>query len=559
MENEINNTSDDTSSFTFRPMVTTSFVFVILFFSLTFCDFKCASNQEILTSATGFELVVGKKIDSPDMKGMFDHRSNLTDKIPPNPWAIITISVSLFCLIVYIANIEEEGLVGIWCGILGILFLTILRFKLAENMAANTKGAIVVTFSIGYWGAMVSLALGSLFSYLHMQNREGKKTKITQEPSPKFARELSSLTPSESLDSENSPNASEDIEIIELEDVNPNEITSQEQITKDNTTSKSFVGKNVLVSLITIPIILYTAYFFLVKPSPEKDRNKLGKLSGEILKKLKEDSLSRFLKINSTYYPGKYKSKIEFENDLIAGLSAIDNSSIKAKIEFEISELEKKYGKESQEYRQILYDLSSSKYYGTENQQSIIKLNQQLLLEKQKFAENLENIKSPEPDHDKIKNDLLGRQITGWKFEYLNEFNKVSTENVIRGSSRLEYVLNLELKGSAGIHICNCLVVYRLIDEQWIFETVDLISITYDNIFYTDKWTPVTPLYGCAYEFDNKFKLEWEVNRGYFGNKDHFNTGPDASNSVPIESSKYLIRSREGKTVTVRFTYKPIK
>ena len=50
----------------------------------------------------------------------------------------------------------------------------------------------------------------------------------------------------------------------------------QEQITKDNTTSKSFVGKNVLVSLITIPIILYTAYFFLVKPSPEKDRNKLG-------------------------------------------------------------------------------------------------------------------------------------------------------------------------------------------------------------------------------------------------------------------------------------------
>ncbi|MBK7010755.1 MAG: hypothetical protein IPH36_20085 [Saprospiraceae bacterium] len=219
----------------------------------------------------------------------------------------------------------------------------------------------------------------------------------------------------------------------------------------------------------------------------------------------------------------------------------------------------KKYGKQSQEYRQILFDLSSSKYYGTENQQSINTLNNQLILQKKLFEENLSTITTPEPDQDRLKNDLLGKQITGWKFEYLNEFNNLEINKVIRGANRLEYILNLELKGSSGIHHCSCLVVYNLIESQWIFETVDLISITFDNIIYTDKWSTVTPLNGCTYEFDNKYKLEWEVNRGYFGNKDHFITGPDASNSVSIESSKYLIRSREGKTVSVRFTYKPIK
>ncbi|MBK7010756.1 MAG: hypothetical protein IPH36_20090 [Saprospiraceae bacterium] len=73
-----------------------------------------------------------------------------------------------------------------------------------------------------------------------MQNKEGKKQNYSRTKS-RICQELSSLTPSESLDSENSSNASEDIEIIELEDINPNEITSQEQNTKDNTTSKSFI------------------------------------------------------------------------------------------------------------------------------------------------------------------------------------------------------------------------------------------------------------------------------------------------------------------------------
>ena len=59
----------------------------------------------------------------------------------------------------------------------------------------------------------------------------------------------------------------------------------------------------------------------------------------------------------------------------------------------------------------------------------------------------LQPSKIPEPDIEKIKNDLIGQKIPGWNFEYLSEIKLATISNTTRSTARIEFQIDLHMVG----------------------------------------------------------------------------------------------------------------
>jgi hypothetical protein len=171
-------------------------------------------------------------------------------------------------------------------------------------------------------------------------------------------------------------------------------------------------------------------------------------------------------------------------------------------------------------------------------------------------AQNLINsIKDPEPDLDQIKADLIGKQIPAWKFEFLNEIKGGKIQDVARAANRIEYrvLFNLHKATTNSDHDAEVMVAYSLEPQGWAFNSVRELWFTWDNLIASERWTTITPLQNHSFNISDDKKLLWKTSD--FGRE--IRSGPDAPGVQLPGSSRYLIRSREGMPVIVRFTYRP--
>lgn len=171
------------------------------------------------------------------------------------------------------------------------------------------------------------------------------------------------------------------------------------------------------------------------------------------------------------------------------------------------------------------------------------------------IEKKIETIKDPEPDINKIKEDLIGQKIPGWNFSYLSEFKDIKITNTTKGNDRLEYKIQMKLldESKNSEHDCEVVVIYNRSYNGWNFSNVKMNYITYINTFYPDKWTQITPLKNCRWNCEDTYKIVWKTHS--YGRE--IISGPDAKGVTLPNSNSYYVKSREGKEVNVKFTYRP--
>jgi hypothetical protein len=169
------------------------------------------------------------------------------------------------------------------------------------------------------------------------------------------------------------------------------------------------------------------------------------------------------------------------------------------------------------------------------------------------------SIKDPEPDIEKIKNDILGQKIPGWSFDYLNEFENAEILNKSLSNDRLEYQVKFVLKdnNNGRLHDCEVMIVYLQSAFGWSFSKMDMMYITYTNTFYPDKYISITPLANCNWNAENTYKMSWKTSNYSYANETI--TGPDLGAKTLPYSTEYYIKSLTGKEIKVKFTYRPKK
>jgi hypothetical protein len=166
-------------------------------------------------------------------------------------------------------------------------------------------------------------------------------------------------------------------------------------------------------------------------------------------------------------------------------------------------------------------------------------------------------IKDPEPDIEKIKNDLIGKSITGWQFNYLSEIKSANISNTTRGTDRIEYQIDMDLRSTSGqnSHEAQIMATYVLGNEGWFFSQATTVYITYPYTAPLNEWYKVTHLNKCRYSVLDGGHNYWIHEGGFFGRK--YKGGPDGGEAYSLSNNQIFIMSREEQPVALTFKYFP--
>jgi hypothetical protein len=164
-------------------------------------------------------------------------------------------------------------------------------------------------------------------------------------------------------------------------------------------------------------------------------------------------------------------------------------------------------------------------------------------------------IKDPEPTADQIKADLIGKKMLGWNFDFLNEFQTFGVTSTSRAGDRVEYTLKMTLQGANAPdrHEAAAVAAYRLGESGWAFESIQAKTFTWDNEIPSGQWREIHLLADANYTVADDHRIT--VKTWSWGTE--YRVGPDSPSVQWPSSSTLLVTSREGKPVTVRFTYRP--
>jgi hypothetical protein len=171
--------------------------------------------------------------------------------------------------------------------------------------------------------------------------------------------------------------------------------------------------------------------------------------------------------------------------------------------------------------------------------------------------QNINTIASQIPDSNRIKSDLIGNTIPGWRFELASEIKQLAISNVSSLAGRMEYLLDLKLENynSQTYHEAQVIATYIESDYGWQLDNLREVYITWDNPLEVNEWRTVVPLANCTFSVSDSLKIAWRTSE-YSG---EIISGPDAPGVRLPNSSRYFLRSREERPIIVRFTYRPIR
>lgn len=300
--------------------------------------------------------------------------------------------------------------------------------------------------------------------------------------------------------------------------------------------------------IIFVGIILGSIYYFFIRHDPGRDAKKAALGYCECLTKYDirlKDECSKFLtKFDSFQFASRQEARTQLQN--VVNNADLVRSNCQNEIGIINAGLQNRYLANAE--LNLEFNNIYSNYVKNCNSNTG-RLPPEYSLIEQKIL----TIVDPEPDIEKIKNDLIGQSIPGWKFEYLNEFISAEILNTTRGENRVEYQCKFDLAGSrSDKHECEVLITYSDDDSGWNFTEVRMDYITYTNQAVQNEWRRVQPLPGCSYQILNGGNRFW-VQDGVYGTK--YKGGGDDSELYHLTSSEIYIASREAFPVDLIFKY----
>lgn len=507
-----------------RPVIPVSFALAIICFFFTFCDINCGGQK--MGSLTGINLVTGTQMETPTMFG----QKTKGQEVPASIWAIFAFGAAIIGLGAYLIKEKREALIGTGAGLVGAGSLIILQFGVKSAIEKESKGQVHADFQLAYWGALLALGVAGGISYLRMQQ--------THQIALNFSSAPSGDNPNAQLSSSSTTSPSVHTTTLGTESGFDAGVWLKENM-------KLVIGISSLV------LCLGLLYYFLLRHDPESDAKKAASAYCDCQKKHDEELVKTNEEFAKSFDPSKYKSRQEARTKLLELQNEVNTAYTECnnKAEQNFNELRNRYLAKDEQLQ--LFDKVNKGQSETCTPSDGSKLTVSYV----QVEEKINLIKDPEPDMEKIKNDLIGKTIPGWSFDYLSEFKTFSINLVVPGENRLEYQIHMNLKGQASgdEHDCDALVTYIQDASGWRFSNISLKYITYTNEIPADNWVRITPLQNCSFNVSDDQKLSWKTSE--WGNE--FFTGPDYPGvSIPY-SQYYVLKSREGYPVKALFTYKP--
>ncbi|MGD0590120.1 MAG: hypothetical protein ABSA44_04900 [Bacteroidota bacterium] len=516
-----------------RSLIPASFAIAIICFFFTFCNLNCGG--QIIGSVTGINLVTGTELGGRDM---FSGRETKGQEIPANIWAIFAFVAAISGLIAFLMKEKREARIGTGAGAIGVGSLIILQFVIKSAIDEKAKGAINVDFQFPYWGALIALAVAGIISYLRIQ---------------KTNNVLVSVSPPSTTTTPLTENISQPQTTIgSIPQTNNFDIV--DWLNKNGKVVSEWFNKNKKVVIIVVASVgvLYGAYYFFLKNDPVNDAKNAASAfcdcstrHNEAIIKVDEE----FVKSFDTY---GFKKRQEARNKLQELQYSVnaENSTSYNTAQQNYNDLRKRYIAEQELLGK--FDFAYSALSGTCNPSNQIKLTSIC----SKIENKINSIKDPEPDIEKIKSDLIGQQIPGWRFAYLNEYKSAEITNTTRGNDRVEYQIKFHLidNSSNSEHDCEVITVYLQGGQGWYFNNIKMVYITYTNTAPLNNWYKIEPLQNCRYSILDQGHRYWAFDGGYVRKK--YMGGPNTP-AFTLTTNDIYIMSRESQPVNIVFKYFP--
>jgi hypothetical protein len=304
---------------------------------------------------------------------------------------------------------------------------------------------------------------------------------------------------------------------------------------------------------ILIALVLYIAiYNLFIKDSPVSDGKRVGGKYCACLEMLSVKNSSAQKSFLDNFAKKNYRFRSEARTALGNQIKSneLEYNACVEKVKDEYSEKENYYHEKSKKNYNKLTNAYNS---AIRNCNSI---NSDSAALQGNIDERIKSIIDPRPDIEKIKSDLIGQDILGWKFEYISEIRNASIIDSTFSVDRAEYKIDLRLIGYAkpesDYHNAEIIVAYQQYDEGWMLASADAIFLSYINEAPVGTWQRVEPLPNSTYVISNDRKF-W-VKDGDYGQT--YKGGPDGE-SFNLKSTYIYISSRENVPIKLTFTYRP--
>ncbi len=320
--------------------------------------------------------------------------------------------------------------------------------------------------------------------------------------------------------------------------------------------TKAFLVKYrvILLSVAGLLIALIVAYNLFLKADPVKDGKRLAKNYCNCSDELNKSRVASMNSYYDQFDQNKFKTRAEARSPLATIMQETQTKyetclqTANIKFNERLADYQSKGGKNLYTFQQT---------YGTITSVCNNPASSEVIAVRSKIDEKIRTIMDPEPDMEKIKRDLIGQPIVGWKFQYLNEFRTAQILNTSRANDRIDYQVKMTIAGNTATdeHDCELMVTYVQGDYGWTLSNIHTNSITYVNIFYPDRYIQITPFPNCKWSAENNFKMGWKTANWDYAEETI--TGPDKGPTTLPYSTTYFIRSLESREIQVKFTYWP--
>jgi hypothetical protein len=304
----------------------------------------------------------------------------------------------------------------------------------------------------------------------------------------------------------------------------------------------------VSISVISLILIIGTIYYAFIKDYPENDAQKLAVEFCECYNKNNHEKTKLFNSFLSNFISFKFIKQSEARKSLQDKTDAVNSNLHNC-----LQTVEAKAGNLKSEYNYENRNIFDIAFQNNQNNCSNLQ-NQEVASLYQKIGEKINSIQDPEPDITKIKEDLIGKKITGWSFDYLSEFKEAKIINQTKGLERIEYNLYFKLfdEKQNSEHEAEIKAVYKKGYDGWYLENTKMVYITYINEAPLQNWKAIEPLNNCTYQIIS-FGRYW-IKDGSWGMT--YKGGGSDADQFHLNSSKIYIKSREEYPVNLTFKYK---
>jgi hypothetical protein len=311
--------------------------------------------------------------------------------------------------------------------------------------------------------------------------------------------------------------------------------------------------KVLVLSSCMLLICFVIVYNLFIKADPVKDGKDLAKSYCDCTDELYKNNSTTMESFINDFDSKKFKMRIEARNLLNKLLQDNQSKYISCTQKVNLKYIERlaDYNAKADQNASIFQQT-----YAMINNACNNSSNNDIVNLQSEIETKIKSISDPEPDIEKIKADLIGQSIPGWKFSYISEIKSGTISNVNRMTDRIEYQVDLHMVGynntNDNYNDAQIIVTYTQ-NDAWYFNNVKEIFITYQYTVPSENWVTIFPIQNCRWNCGDDQKTVWKT----FDWGTEIMSGPDAANATLPNSNSYMVKSREGHPVSLKLTYKP--